>query len=152
MRSGERPFPRMRRVNAIVWEVLAAEVHGLSDPRLSGVTITGVDTSRDLRRAVVFFSAADMSRLEETGSGLTSAAGRLQALLASQVRLKYTPRLVFPTRPGSDRRVEDREPTPGCLTIGLARRRMSGPGETVRADPAGGRDNSRLQVTGRGLS
>ncbi len=95
MRSGERPFPRMRRVNAIVWEVLAAEVHGLSDPRLSGVTITGVDTSRDLRRAVVFFSAADMSRLEETGSGLTSAAGRLQALLASQVRLKYTPRLVF---------------------------------------------------------
>ena len=95
MRSGERPFPRMRRVNAIVWEVLAAEVHGLSDPRLSGVTITGVDTSRDLRRAVVFFSGADMSRLEEAGSGLTSAAGRLQALLASQVRLKYTPRLEF---------------------------------------------------------
>lgn len=88
-------FPRMRRVNAIVWEVLASEVHGLSDPRLSGVTITGVETSPDLRRAVVYFSAADMTRLEETGEGLASAAGRLQALLASQVRLKYTPRLEF---------------------------------------------------------
>lgn len=88
-------FPRMRRVNAIVWEVLASEVHGLSDPRLSGVTITGVETSPDLRRAVVYFSAADMTRLEETGEGLASAAGRLQALLASQVRLKYTPRLAF---------------------------------------------------------
>ena len=88
-------FPRMRRVNAIVWEVLASEVHGLSDPRLSGVTITGVETSPDLRRAVVFFSSADMTRLDETGEGLTSAAGRLQASLASQVRLKYTPRLEF---------------------------------------------------------
>ncbi len=92
---GADRFPRMRRVNSIVWEVLASEVHGLSDPRLSGVTITGVETSPDLRRAVVFFSASDVSRLEETGAGLTSAAGRLQALLASQVRLKYTPRLEF---------------------------------------------------------
>lgn len=92
---GADRFPRMRRVNAIVWEVLASEVHGLADPRLTGVTITGVETSPDLRRAVVFFSTADMTRLEETGAGLTSAAGRLQALLASQVRLKYTPRLEF---------------------------------------------------------
>ena len=92
---GADRFPRMRRVNAIVWEVLASEVHRLSDPRIAGVTITGVDTSPDLRRAVVFYSASDMSRLEETGEGLASAAGRLQALLASQVRLKYTPRLEF---------------------------------------------------------
>ncbi len=92
--GGDR-FPRMRRVNSIIWEVLAEEVHGLADPRLFGVTITGVDTSPNLRRAVVFFSAADMNRLEETGEGLTAAAGRLQSLLASQVRLKYTPRLDF---------------------------------------------------------
>ena len=93
MKSGR--FPRMRRVNSIIWEVLADEVHGLADPRLSGVTITGVDTSPDLRRAVVFYSMADISRLEEAGEGLSSAAGRLQGLLASQVRLKYTPRLDF---------------------------------------------------------
>ncbi len=88
-------FPRMRRVNSILWEVLAEEVHGLSDPRVSGVTITGVDTSPDLRRATVFFSVADPHRLDEAGDGLQSAAGKLQGLLASQVRLKYTPRLDF---------------------------------------------------------
>ncbi len=93
MQSGR--FPRMRRVNSIIWEVLADEVHLLSDPRLGSVTITGVDTSPDLRRAVVFYSVADMSRLEEVGDGLNSAAGRLQGRLASQVRLKYTPRLNF---------------------------------------------------------
>ena len=85
----------MRRVNSIVWEVLADEVHLLSDPRLTSVTITGVDTSADLRRAVVFYSCADFSLLEEAGEGLQSAAGRLQGRLASQVRLKYTPRLDF---------------------------------------------------------
>lgn len=85
----------MRRVNSIIWEVVADEVHRLSDPRLEGVTITGVDTSPDLRRAVVFYSCGDLSRLEEAGDGLNSAAGRLQSGLASQVRLKYTPRLDF---------------------------------------------------------
>lgn len=93
MRSGR--FPRMRRVNSIIWEVLADEVHRLSDPRLASVTVTGVDTSPDLRRAVVFYVVADLARLEEVGDGLRSAAGRLQGRLASQVRLKYTPRLDF---------------------------------------------------------
>lgn len=93
MRRGR--FPRMRRVNSIIWEVLADEVHLLSDPRLDTVTITGVDTSPDLRRAVVFFSCADLRLLEEAGEGLNSAAGRLQGRLAMQVRLKYTPRLDF---------------------------------------------------------
>lgn len=88
-------FPRMRRVNSIIWEVLADEVHLLSDPRLGIVTITGVDTSPDLRRAVVFYSCADLQMLEEVGEGLNSAAGRLQGRLASQVRLKYTPKLDF---------------------------------------------------------
>ena len=88
-------FPRMRRVNSIIWEVVADEVHLLSDPRLDAVTITGVDTSPDLRRAVVFYSCADLRLLEDVGEGLNSAAGRLQGRLASQVRLKYTPRLDF---------------------------------------------------------
>lgn len=88
-------YPRMRRVNSIIWEVLADEVHLLADPRLVAVTITGVDTSPDLRRAVVFYSCADLQFLEEVGDGLNSAAGRLQGRLASQVRLKYTPKLDF---------------------------------------------------------
>lgn len=93
MKSGR--FPRMRRVNSIIWEVLADEVRHLSDPRAAGVTVTGVDTSPDLRRATVFYSCSDLSRLEEAGEGLAAAAGRLQGRMASQVRLKYTPRLDF---------------------------------------------------------
>ena len=47
---------RMRRVNAAVREVLAEAVGELRDPRIGFVTLTGVETSPDLRHAVVYVS------------------------------------------------------------------------------------------------
>ena len=103
--SGDR-FPRMRRVNSIIWEVLAEEVHGLSDPRLFGVTITGVDTSPDLRRAVVYFSRADMSRLEETGEGFKRGGGTPPKLAGVPGATQIHAPTGLPARPGSDRGFE----------------------------------------------
>jgi ribosome-binding factor A len=86
---------RMRRVNSIVHEVIAEEVEMLKDPRLDLVTITGVETAPNLRRATVFYSTLDPDQSEEAGIALDSAAPRLQRALGRQVRMKYTPALQF---------------------------------------------------------
>ncbi|HSL24770.1 MAG TPA: 30S ribosome-binding factor RbfA [Acidimicrobiia bacterium] len=88
-------FPRSRRLNAIIQEVLAEEVERLTDPRLSLVSVTGVDVAPDMRHAVVFVSALDHAQLDETLKGLAAAAPRLRAALGRQIRTKYTPELEF---------------------------------------------------------
>jgi ribosome-binding factor A len=92
---GKPSFPRTRRLNAIILEVLAEEVELLTDPRIGLISITGVQVSPDMRHAVVFFSALDRSRLDEALKGLTAAAPRLRGSLGRQIRIKYTPELEF---------------------------------------------------------
>ncbi len=89
------PTPRMRKVNSVLREVLADEIELLTDPRLEMVSVTGVDTSPDLRTATVYVSTLDLERGPEAVVALGRAATRLQAAVARQVRMKYTPHLQF---------------------------------------------------------
>lgn len=92
--------PRMRKVNESLREVIADEVVLLKDPRLGFVTITGVECAPDLRHARVFFSAlGDESKVAATGEALQSASCKFQAVVAKQMRLKYTPVLEFAVDP-----------------------------------------------------
>ena len=88
-------YPRSRRVNAIIQEVLAEEIERLTDPRLGFVTVTGVDAAPDMRHATVFVSTVDVSQIDESLKGLTAAAPRLRAALGKEIRTKYTPQLEF---------------------------------------------------------
>lgn len=88
-------YPRVRRVNSIIHQVVAEEVELLKDPRLGLVSITGVDTAPNLRTAVVFFSTLDLDNADETKQALEAAAPRLRRAVGNQVRLKYTPSLTF---------------------------------------------------------
>ena len=97
---------RMLRVNSILRQVLAEEIKRLSDERLEMVTVTGVDTSPDLRHALVYIDV-----LGDPGpalDALSRAARRLQAEIGSQVTMKYTPRLDFAVDPAvlSGERIE----------------------------------------------
>jgi ribosome-binding factor A len=86
----------MRRVNAAVREVLSETVGELKDPRIGFVTVTGVETSRDLRTARVFVSVLGSERKRErTLAGLEAAHGVLQARIGSELRMKRTPQLTF---------------------------------------------------------
>jgi ribosome-binding factor A len=87
----------MRRVNEVIREVLgAAMTSDLQDPRIGFVTVTAVETSPDLRHARVHVSVLGSEQeRERTMAGLRSAHGHLQAAIASQLRLKRTPRLTF---------------------------------------------------------
>ena len=95
----------MRRVNEAVREVVSAHIAGdLKDPRIGFVTVTGVDTSPDLRHARVYFSVlgGEVER-EEALQGLTSAAGFLQSQVGAELRMKRTPTLEFVHDPSIER-------------------------------------------------
>jgi len=87
---------RMRRVNEAVREVLSEAVSDLKDPRIGFVTVTGVETSPDLRHATVYVSVlGSLRKRRATLAGLESSRGLLQTRLNSELHLKRTPQLAF---------------------------------------------------------
>lgn len=86
----------MRRINELLREVIADEVARLKDPGLGFVTITGVETSPDLRVARVYYSVlGDDEQRTDTAAALLRASSRVRAATGEQVRLKYLPRIEF---------------------------------------------------------
>jgi ribosome-binding factor A len=100
-------YPRTARVNALLVEVLATALERLNDDddRLELLTVTGVRTDPDLRRAVVFFSSLSPAAAE----ALADHRRSLQAAIGREVRMKRTPLLEFRPDPGveSGQRVEE---------------------------------------------
>jgi len=97
---------RMRRVNEAVRQVLSEAVGELKDPRIGFVTVTGVETSPDLRHAKVYVSVfGPESEQQESLAGLEAAHGVLQGRLARELRLKRTPQLAFQYDPTVERGV-----------------------------------------------
>jgi ribosome-binding factor A len=87
---------RMRRVNESVRQVLSEGLLELKDPRIGFVTVTGVETSPDLRHATVYVSVLGGEKKRNASMlGLDAAHGVLQAKLSRELRLKRTPQLSF---------------------------------------------------------
>jgi ribosome-binding factor A len=87
---------RMRRVDEAVREVVAATVSELADPRLGFVTVTGVETSPDLRTAKVYVSVlGDSTERDATLDALRSSHGVIQSRIAAEMRMRRTPTLTF---------------------------------------------------------
>jgi ribosome-binding factor A len=97
---------RMRRVNESIRQVLSEGVGQLKDPRIGFVTVTGVETSTDLRHARVYVSVlGSESKRERTVAALQAAHSVLQARVAQELRLKRTPQLAFEYDPSVERGV-----------------------------------------------
>lgn len=95
--------PRMRKVNELVREVVADAVQDLKDPRIGFLTITGAETSPDLRHAVVYYSVLGSDEEKKgTAVALKSAKSRIQSALGRETRLRYTPVLEFRVDPSID--------------------------------------------------
>ena len=95
-RYGRSMADRMRRVNESLRQVLSEALLELKDPRIGFVTVTGVDTSPDLRQAVVFVSVlGSEKKRSKSMTGLDAAHGVLQARISRELRLKRTPTLTF---------------------------------------------------------
>jgi ribosome-binding factor A len=94
----------MRRVNEALREVLSEGIGTLKDPRIGFVTVTGVDTSPDLRQATVYVSVLGSEKKRDaTIAGLQSSHGVLQSRVNSELRLKRTPQLTFEYDPTVER-------------------------------------------------
>lgn len=88
---------RQRRVSALIREELGELLQReVSDPRLDFATITGVDTTADLREAHVYVTfLGDSEKQKESLEALTKAAGFLRRELGRRVHLRHVPTLTF---------------------------------------------------------
>lgn len=88
---------RARQIGDRILEELAVILQReVDDPRLSMVTVTGVDVDRELAYATVFVTAlGDEDRQEEVIDALQSARGFLRSALAARIQLRSFPDLRF---------------------------------------------------------
>lgn len=89
---------RLPRVNESIKEILSLALteEQVKDPRIGFVTVTGVETSSDLRHATVYVSVlGGQRRREATLAALERSRGFLQARVNESLRMKRTPQLRF---------------------------------------------------------
>lgn len=71
-------------------------IYDISDPRLSGVSITDVTVDRELAYASIYISALEgSSRSEEVLGAFEHASGYIRRQLAHRIELRTFPRLRF---------------------------------------------------------
>ena len=88
---------RIDRVNhqmkRVIGEILQRE---FEDSRLTFVTITGVDTTKDLRHAKVYFSVlGNAKQIEDAQKRLDHARGLIRRFVGQKLVMRYLPELVF---------------------------------------------------------
>ena len=87
---------RIGRINEEIQRELSALIPAVKDPRVSGmISVTAVETTPDLRYAKAYISVLDKENGERVLKGLRSASGWLRRELGSDLKLRYTPELVF---------------------------------------------------------
>ncbi len=88
---------RLQRIGERLREELSVMVvMEISDPRLSGISITDVTVDREFTFADIYVSAVEgHERAAEILAGLNHASGYLRKTLAERVDLRIFPRLRF---------------------------------------------------------
>ena len=91
--SSRRTQKAAQAIREVVSMAILAD---LNDPRVQDVTVTYVEVAPDMRQAKVHVSVRGSETKQRLSlQGLRSAAGYLQAKLASRIETRYTPRLEF---------------------------------------------------------
>ncbi len=89
----ERPQRVGEAIKEELMELIRTEI---KDPRVGFVSIVKVEVVNDLTQAKVFFSVLGGNQAKkDSQKGLESAAGYLRSQLASRLRLRHTPELLF---------------------------------------------------------
>jgi ribosome-binding factor A len=88
---------RLDRVNQLIKEEISLLLQReLKDPRLGFVTVTGVETTKDLRQAKVFISVlGEEAQWTASMAALHSARGFIRNWLRHHLDLRVTPELDF---------------------------------------------------------
>ncbi len=88
---------RIERVdNELLKELNEIVVHEMKDPRLGQmVSITAVETAKDLKTAKVFVSVMDDPSTKEVLKALNGASGYIRSLLFDRLKIRTVPHLTF---------------------------------------------------------
>lgn len=92
------PYDRAQRVADEIHQILStALINEISDPRLSGVSITRVSMTKDLRIARIHYyvDGASEGQKDAARRGLGSAVGFFKRSIGDNVRLKFMPEIEF---------------------------------------------------------
>ena len=80
----------------ILKEIALISLEKVKDPRLQGVTMTGIRLSNDLKAATVFYSVlGEKYQVEKAQAGLDSAKGFIKKEIALRMALRYVPEIRF---------------------------------------------------------
>jgi len=93
-----REFARSERVAQMVNRHLAVILRSqVKDPRVSELTITDVEVTKDLRQAKVFVTSLQDEEvdIEGTMDAVDRASGYLRRTLAREIDLRHCPTLIF---------------------------------------------------------
>jgi ribosome-binding factor A len=92
-----REYSRNQRLGTEVLRTLSELLRfETKDPRLKNVSLTGVDLSRDLSVARVYYSMMDPAdSVEPVKEGLQRASGFLRSKLGSSLKIRHVPELRF---------------------------------------------------------
>lgn len=108
-----KEYSRTQRVADYIQRELAALIqHEIRDPRVGMVSITGVNVSRDLGYAKIYFTSLESEtsdEAKETSEALNRAAGFLRSQLSKDSAMRSVPQLrfYFDTSVGRGRDMED---------------------------------------------
>ena len=88
---------RIMRINEEIQKELSSLLRTVKDPRVAEtmISITRVETTPDLRYTKVYVSVLQEEKAEEAMKGLKSAAGFLRRQLGTNLRLRYSPEIVW---------------------------------------------------------
>ena len=93
------PANRLPRINEDIQRIMSGLLRSIKDPRVNRgiISVTGVDTTPDLRQTRVFLSVFGLQPESEKDfiKGLKSASGYLRHELGKSLGLRYTPEPIF---------------------------------------------------------
>ena len=86
---------KIQRINEDIQRELSGLLRNVKDPRLQQgmISITGVETTGDLRYSKIYISVLGSFDEKELKKGLKSASGYLRRELSRALQLRYTPEL-----------------------------------------------------------
>ncbi|MDX2493880.1 MAG: 30S ribosome-binding factor RbfA [Desulfuromusa sp.] len=71
-------------------------MYNIKDPRVASVTVTGVQMSRDIGSAKIFFTVSDKNAdRKDVAKGLKSAAPYIRRELGKVLQLRFVPNIYF---------------------------------------------------------
>lgn len=94
---GAAGHKRPKRIADIIKnEIALLLLRKVKDPRLANVSIVTVEVTRDLRKAIVYYSVlGDDELVRKAADGIERAKGFIRSHLARELGLRATPELIF---------------------------------------------------------